>query len=140
VLWDVGSGTYRFVGRTPINVNPVAINQLGLVLAQARTGSGRRLAVTCAPGEDWQELGTPEEWFPSDMKDVGDVVGWTVVENSDRPWLHTATGQTLMLPFVAGHSTSPRRINSVGQIVGTAGTDHGSHALVWSPADHLRAR
>jgi hypothetical protein len=128
VVWKIEDGTWSHVGSTD-NVMPIAITNSGLVLGV--TSGSESLALTCEPNGTWQELGTPGGWFPKNINEAGDVVGIVMQNRLFQPWLRLATGEQFLLPFAIGHHTEARAINNCREIVGTAQTDHGGHAVIW---------
>jgi hypothetical protein len=67
------------------------------------------------------------------MNDAGDIVGAAVRDGYEQPWLRRVSGEIVWLPYFDQHECRPSAINDWGVIVGTAQTDHGTHALVWTP-------
>ena len=65
------------------------------------------------------------------MIDAGDIVGAVVRDGYEQPWLRRASGEIVWLPYLDQHWCRPSAISDSGVIVGTAQTDHGTHALVW---------
>jgi hypothetical protein len=74
----------------------------------------------------------PDKWIPVDINNECQVVGRTVIDLLERPWLRESDGRIVMLPYLTDHHTSSGSINNFGQIVGGAWTDKCSHALSWS--------
>ena len=105
-----------------------------MVLGQARNARSQPVALVCRPNGNWERLGTDDNWEPIDMNNRGEVIGRAKIGLLDRPWLRRPSGETVMLPYVTGHHTYSAAINNTGQIVGSAGADHGAHALLWSMA------
>jgi len=134
ILWSPEAGTWEYVGDYTSNVFPIALNDDGIVLGQARNTQAQPVAVICHPGGRWERLGTDDNWAPVDINNKGEVVGRATIELLDRPWLHRPTGETILLPYVTDHHTTAAAMNNLGQIVGSAGADHGAHALVWNPS------
>jgi hypothetical protein len=134
VLWNPADDTWEYVGDDTSNVYPIALNDDGTVLGQARSARAQPVAVICRPAGRWERLGTDDNWAPVDMNNSGEVVGRVMIDLLDRPWLYRSTGETILLPYVTDHHTTLAAINNHGQIVGSAGADHGAHALLWSRA------
>ncbi len=134
VLWNPADGTWEYVSDDRSNVFPIALNDDGVVLGQARNAHNQPVAVICRPGDRWERLGTDDNWAPVDMNNKGEVVGRVTIDRIDRPWLHRPTDETILLPYITDHHTTPAALNNLGQIVGSAGADHGAHALLWSLA------
>jgi uncharacterized membrane protein len=132
VLWDPEAGSVEWVGGQ-IGVYPMAIAADGTVLGKGNDRSGEAVAVLARQGGDWTPLGTDSGWYATAMNDAGDVVGATVVEGFERPWLRRSSGEIQWLPFYLHHWCRPSAVNSAGTITGCAQADHGSHALVWTP-------
>jgi len=75
---------------------------------------------------------------------VGDLVGYVQVPCSSgscsRGMIWYATGGSRELPTLGGETTSPRAINSVGEVVGlsTLSSDGNGVPFFWSPAVGIR--
>ncbi len=134
LLWDPKTGAWFYIGATTLNVYPVALNNEGTVLGQARNHRNDPIAVICKPGDNWERLGTDDGWAPISMNDRGDVVGIVSIDSIQRPWIRFFSGEVILLPYIIEHHTAPSSINNIGQIVGTAVADHGSHAILWQPS------
>lgn len=131
ILWDPASSSWSPVGDDTHNVFPTAITDDDFVLGQARNAQNEPVAVVCPPGGPWERLGTADGWRPADMNNRKEVVGWAIIDHLDVPWLRRPNGEVFMLPYLREHNTIPAAINNAGQIVGHAGADHGSHAILW---------
>lgn len=131
VLWDLNAGTWSYVGDDTRNVFPAAITDHDVVLGQARNAQNEPVAVVCSPGGRWERLGTADGWRPVDMNNRREAVGWAIIDHLDVPWLCRPNGEIVMLPYLREHNTAPTAINNDGQIAGSAGADHGSHAVLW---------
>jgi uncharacterized membrane protein len=132
VLWEPTDGAWANVGDNTTNVFPIAMTDQGIVLGQGRNARNQPVAVICKPDGRWERLGTEDGWIPVDINNKGEVVGRVMIDRLECPWLHRPTGQTILLPYISNHHTTPKAINNLGQIVGSAGADHGSHVLLWS--------
>jgi hypothetical protein len=133
VLWQPVAGSWNYVaGNETANVFPIALTDDGTVLGQVRKGADK-VAVICRPHGGWELLGTDPGWAPSAMNNPGDSIGHVTVDHLMRPWMRLHTGAVLMLPFFREHGCMPTRINDLGQAIGSAVADHGSHALAWLP-------
>ena len=102
-------------------------------LGTARDRDGKSVAWLVKPAQRWERLGTPPGFYATAMNDAGDVVGAAVRDGYEQPWLRRASGEIVWLPYFDQHWCRPSAINRSGVIVGTAQTDHGMHALVWTP-------
>jgi hypothetical protein len=131
LLWNLADGTWAYVGDDTTNVYPIALNDDGIVLEQARNARGQAVTALCKPGGRWERLGTDDGWVPVDINNSGDVIGWVTIEGLIRPWLRHSTGKIILLPYASDHNTTPAAINNLGQIVGAASADHRSHAMLW---------
>jgi uncharacterized membrane protein len=131
VLWRPKSGRWAYVGDPSRDVHPIAMTDDGVVLGQARNVHGKMIAVICAPGGNWVRLGTEDGWVPVDINNSGDVIGWTWIDQLQRPWLRLSSHDTVLLPYVVEHHTTPHAMNNAGQVVGSAAADHGAHAVIW---------
>lgn len=114
-------------------VVPLAINSEGLVLGAAKDEKGRTLAVKAERGGRWELLGTPPGYYATTINDSGDAAGYTEQVDNQRPWIRFRNGDLLWLPRYKHHSCYPAMLSNGGRIVGSAGADHGSHALLWLP-------
>ena len=132
VLWNPEDGSWTYVGDETTNVYPIALNDDGMVLGQARNEYGQPVAVICRPGGRWERLDTDDGWIAADINNRGEVIGRAMIDRLDRPWLRRPTGQIVLLPYIAEHNHLPTAINNFGQIAGGAGADHGWHAIVWN--------
>jgi hypothetical protein len=131
-LWNPADDNWNYVGDSSTNVFPIAVNDHGVVLGQARNRQNDPVAVVCQPGGNWERLGTPDKWIPIDINNERQVVGRTMIDLLERPWLHEPDGHTAMLPYLSDHHTNPASINNLGQIAGGASADKCFHALLWT--------
>lgn len=131
ILWNPTDNSWHYVGDDTTNVFPIAINDDSTILGQARNKHDQPIAVICQPGGRWERLGTPDNWIPVDINNNGEVLGRTMIDLLERPWLHRPDGRTLMLPYLTDHNTNPTAINNAGQIAGSAAADNDFHVLVW---------
>jgi hypothetical protein len=134
ILWELNDHTWRYVGDPASPVFPIAINASGTVLGQARDVDDLGIAMICSLGGSWQRLGTADGMWPVNINDYGDAVGYAKIDGLARPWLLRASRELVWLPYVRDHHTQPTAINNSGQILGSAGADHGSHVLIWEEA------
>jgi uncharacterized membrane protein len=138
VLWNKEEDTWDYVGgQADAYVYPIAIADSGTVLGQAKNQLGQPVAAICRLGENWKRLGTEDGWAPVDINRSGDVVGRAKIDGTTRPWLYLSSGKLIMLPYAVSHNTSPHAMNNKGQIVGSAGSDHGHHAVSWEISDGI---
>jgi probable HAF family extracellular repeat protein len=112
-------------------VIPMALNSAGEVLGFVNDEAGRALALLGNANDEWRRLGTPPGWYPCGLNDLGDVVGSTNVDGYERPSIRYPSGEVVSLPAYAYHHCRPHAVSGRGEVVGTASTDHGSHALLW---------
>jgi hypothetical protein len=131
ILWNPSAGTTELIG-AKAGVHPSAITADGTVLGTANTHEGKSLALIATPGQPWKQLGTPAGFYATAMNNPREVVGAASLDGYERPWLRRASGEIVWLPYFAHHWCRPTAINDSGIIVGTAQTDHGTHALVWT--------
>ncbi|MGH2948749.1 MAG: hypothetical protein ACRDPC_21265 [Solirubrobacteraceae bacterium] len=132
LLWDPMAGTLTHVGADePDGVYPSSLTASGLVLGTGRNRNGETIACVSRLGGPWMRLGTPDGWYATTMNEAGDVAGRCVVEGFGRPWLRRSTGAIVWLPYLEHHHCQPSSLATEGFIVGTAQTDHGTHALLW---------
>lgn len=132
-LWDSHADSIRLVGQHS-GVYPLAINRDGVVLGKGTDRSGRTLACIAKGDAQWEALGTEPDFYATCLSDAGEVAGAVEVDGFERPWLRTADGSILWLPYFEHHFCRPQAINSARMVVGTARTDHGCHALAWKLA------
>jgi uncharacterized membrane protein len=131
-LWNRDDNKFSYIGYDAgLSVYPIAITDSGTVLGQAKNHRGQPITVVCTSGGNWQRLGTEDGWAPADINGNGDIIGTAQIEGILRPWLYLSSGKMVMLPYVISHNTRPHAINNQGQIVGSAYSDHGYHAVLW---------
>jgi uncharacterized membrane protein len=136
ILWNKNEDTWGYVGdQADAYVYPIAIADSGTVLGQAKNHRGQPVAVTCTLTGNWQLLGTEDGWASVDINNKGDIVGEVQIDGTFRPWLYLSSGKIIMLPYVVSHNTRPHALNNNGQIVGSAYSDHGYHAVLWEVSD-----
>lgn len=132
ILWNPLAGTTEVIGDMT-GIYPTAITADGVVLGTARDRDGKSVAWLARRGERWGRLGTEPGFYATSMNNAGDIVGAVVRDGYEKPWLRRASGEIVRLPYFDQHWCRPSAINDSGVIVGTAQTDHGTHALVWTP-------
>jgi len=133
-LWSLADRMCTRIDTSRIgNVVPIGLDAAGRILGQARDSANRIIAVWREIDGHWVPLGTPAEYSPAATNARGDVVGTYRVDEVVQPWLSRSSGETQLLPFVRQHHCHPSSINIACQIVGGASSDHGSHALLWTP-------
>ena len=81
--------------------------------------------MTCSRGGTWQRVGTADDFWPVDLNDGGDVVGYNRVDGLNRPWVRLRSEELIPLPFVRDHHTQPTAINNGGLILGSASAEAG---------------
>lgn len=134
LLWNPMTETHSLVGgNDPDGVYPVSVTADGLILGNARGHSGLTIACLSSGGQSWVRLGTPDGWYSTAMNDGGDVAGSSNLQGFERPWLRRSSGQVAWLPYFDHHHCRPSSLTNTGLLVGTAQTDHGTHALLWIP-------
>jgi hypothetical protein len=127
-------GVVMFVGGTQgRRVIPTGITSDGTILAAIDTTEGR-IPLIATVGGDWSRLNVVGGWAPSAVAEGWTVAGYLTDKRFMRPWVMTSDGMLSELPYYADHHCQGTAINSSGTVVGTAGTDHGVHALKWSKA------
>ncbi len=131
ILWNPNAGSWSYVGNRETWIMPISVLEDGTVFAQWPAAPDKRLAVVAPLGGSWERLDIDEGWKPVAINEDRAVVGYTRVEGFERPWLRSAAGTTVWLPYPQYHHTRPVAINNKGQIIGVASADHGSHAIVW---------
>jgi uncharacterized membrane protein len=132
VLWDLNNGNCRVIpGRA--GTYPLAISNARIVLGNLNLSNGSTLALTSFEDEGWKPLKTPPGHYATALNTAGDVAGYSRQNGYDRPWLRRASGEVFPLPYFEFHNCTPAAINDPGVIIGSAGTDHGAHALIWLP-------
>lgn len=131
IMWNSTNGSWSYIGASPTNLIPVAITDAGDTLAIHRDPEGNRVVVFCPFGGSWQDLNLPPGFEPTAINNNQDIVGRKREDGFDRPWIVEHGGSLRWLPFLADHGTTPSFISDDGTIVGSAGADHGGHALVW---------
>lgn len=134
VLWNLQTDAVEPVGGKAKGIFPTAITDEAIVLGTARDASGNSVAAIARPGRSWEKLGTPAGFYATAMNNRGEVVGATKREGYEKPWLRLASGEIVWLPYFEHHWCRPLAASNAGVIVGTAQSDHGTHALVWAPA------
>lgn len=136
LIWDPVEETCLPIGGPdPDGVFPMSLTSDGRVLGNARSRTGQAIACVSVGGDAWARLGTPDDWYATAMNDAGDVAGSLSVQGFGRPWLRRSDGSTLWLPFFEHHECRPTAMTDNGLVAGTAQTDHGSHALLWTIRD-----
>lgn len=136
LLWDPNAGSLSPVGDAqPDGIYPQALTAGQVVLGNGRNRSGEAIACSSRAGGPWTRLGTPDGWYATAMNDVGDAAGSTPVEGFERPWLRRSTGDVVWLPYLEHHHCRPSSMTASNVMVGTAQTDHGTHALMWRPSN-----
>jgi hypothetical protein len=131
LVWNPLKGNVESIGRIS-GIDPLAISLDGTVLGMARGEIGTGVACVAKPGNEWCRLGTEPGFYATALNNGGDVVGTSKQDGCQRPWLRKATGEIIWLPYFEDHWCRPASINEYGVIVGSAITDHGTHALVWT--------
>lgn len=132
-LSDLHSHLWRTDGSTRSLISPV--DGLAIGIDDAKQLTGRRLegyapiAIRTDALGDWEDLGTPRGWMPTRVANSGVVMGVTEVDGFNRPWV-MIEGHALRLPGYYRHQCSIESAMA-GVFIGTASSDHCSHALVW---------
>jgi hypothetical protein len=132
ILWDPRNTRYKLIG---IGIYPLSITSNNSVLGKARATDENCVTCMARPDGSWVLLETPADFEPSAMNDALDVVGVLSDTGSQRPYLIRHSGEVIPLPYYDDHSCPPIKINNSGVIVGHAMSDHGSHALIWTPRE-----
>lgn len=132
LVWNVDANSVVAIGGRQ-GIFPCCINSSGLILGTMSNEEGNSVAYVTQPRGEWDRLGTPPGYYATAMNDVGDVVGAFKSGGYEKPWLRRASGEIVWLPYFREHWCRPSAINIAGLIVGTAQTDHGTHALAWLP-------
>jgi hypothetical protein len=133
LLWNPAPGTYALVGSDePDGVYPNTLTSDGLILGNGRSRTGETIPCLSNAGGPWARLGTPDGWYATTMNDSGDVAGSAAVQGFGRPWLRRSNGEIVWLPFLDHHECRPASMTNTGLLAGTAHTDHGTHALLWT--------
>ena len=132
ILWNPITGTVDIIGGMT-GIYPMAISANGTVLGKSNDHDGNSIAWLATLNGYWETLGTEPGFYATSMNNMGDIVGATVLEGYEKPWLRQASGEIVWLPYFDQHGCRPCAINASGIIVGTAQTDHGIHALIWTP-------
>lgn len=130
ILWDPLKKTHKVIDNG-IGVYPIAITTDGGVLGSARDNNGQIISCIAKSGECFKKLDTEQGYFATSINDKGDTVGYVMRDGYDKPLLRRAEGEIIWLPYFDQHGCRPSDINDLDVIVGTAHTDHGSHALIW---------
>jgi hypothetical protein len=133
LLWSLERADLREVGEP--GVMPVDLTDSGFVLGSGRDGDEVMIPVLSRQGQPWKGLGDLRGGSANAMAESGDIVGTSDVQGFARPWVRRAAGDLIWLPYFGYHSTVVKAVNSSGWMVGYAGADHGTHALVWKPDD-----
>ena len=92
---------------------------------------GNRAVFLCPFGGDWVRVNLPQGFEPTSMNNNQDIVGVKREDGLSRPWILRRDSEWQWLPYVADHHTTPSYIADAGTIVGSAASDHGSHAITW---------
>jgi hypothetical protein len=132
LLWSPLAGTHEIVGGMA-GIFPTTLTVDGTILGTSRDSEGKSVAWLANPRSRWEKLGTDAGFYATAMNNAGSVVGAAKVDGYEKPWLRRASGETIRLPYFDQHWCRPSAINDSGLIVGTAQTDHGTHALLWIP-------
>lgn len=131
LLWELGASCTRIGGERGLGFYPIGITDTGTVIGFAYDANGRHVAILRRTDGEWERLGTDPGWAVTAINADGDVVGTYQEGGFTRPWLRRSSGQTVKLPYFAYHHCRPVAVNTQGEIVGEAATDHGTHALLW---------
>jgi hypothetical protein len=130
ILWNPTAGTTEVVGGIT-GIYPTAITADGVVLGTASDHDGKSIAYLAKLGQRWEGVGTAPGFYATSMNNAGDIIGAVVRHGYEQPWLRRTSGEIVGLPYFDQHGCRPSAISDSGVIVGTAQTDHGTHALVW---------
>ena len=134
LLWHPIADTLSFVGSDePDGIYPNSLAAEGLVLG-ARTRPARRSRCVSRRGRPGTAADVDDGWYATTMNDGGDIAGSHTVEGFDRPWLRRSTGDVVCLPYFEHHHCRPSSMTANGILVGSAQSDHGTHALLWLPS------
>jgi probable HAF family extracellular repeat protein len=112
-----------------------AVSDSGLVVGEADDPSGHRRPSTWTRERGLMQLATDEPFHPMDVDRYGNIVGY--VQGGRHPlilpYIWTAEGELLPLPYAEEHATDAIAVNGRGQIVGAArgATWKHVHPLVW---------
>jgi hypothetical protein len=135
LLWDPVAGSLSFVGSNePDGIYPNSLTADGLVLGNGRNQGGETIPCVSRRGEAWTRLDVDDGWYATTMNDAGDVAGSHTVQGFARPWLRRSTGDVLWLPYFEHHHCRPSSMATNGLLVGTAQSDHGTHAVLGHPS------
>jgi uncharacterized membrane protein len=138
ILWNPLAKTTELIGGM-LGIHPMAITA-NRILGTAPNRDGRKVAWLVRKDQHWERLDTEPGFYATAMNDAGDIVGAAKQDGYEIPWLRRASGEMVWLPYFDHHWCRPSAISNSGIIVGIAQTDHGAHALVWTPLEERSAR
>jgi hypothetical protein len=130
MLW-MNDGRIRPIAESR-RVIPVGITDERHVFGFVNTSSDLSDSLVSVDGGDWQSLGTASGWRIGAVSRNGWLVGSFVDDGFERPWVRSPSSEVTELPYFRYHHCRASAINSLGDVVGYASTDHGSHATLWS--------
>lgn len=133
VLWNPLTGGINETIGNMVGISPTAINNDGHILGTSRDNELNSIAWLVKPGETWERLVMDPGFYATCMNNMGDIAGTVNRDGYEKPLLKRVSGEIVWLPYFGQHGCRPSAINDSGVIVGTAQTDHGNHALVWTP-------
>jgi probable HAF family extracellular repeat protein len=135
VLYPGGTAPLEIVAPSGRPFFISAVNDAGLVIGEGDDALGRRRPFTWTREGGLTQLVTEEPFHPVDVDRHGNIVGHVQGGRHPltRPFIYTAAGELLPLPFPEEHSTDVVAINGHGCILGAA---HGPtwkhvHPLIW---------
>jgi probable HAF family extracellular repeat protein len=121
-----------------------AINESGVAVGEADDSRGVRRPFVWTRRGGLTGLQVTNRFHPADIDSGGNIVG--NVSGSgvplSRPYIYTAGGEFLPLPFVEEHATDAVAINDNGVIIGSARSHSWKHVhpLVWRLMNIARLR
>lgn len=130
-IWKLDDGSIVAVGGA--GIFPAAINATETVLGTSYDLAGDAVSLILAGKGSWRRLFEEGGYYATAINGNGDITGSRKIENYERPWLLHHSGELSWLPYFRNHHCRPWSINEKCEIVGHATTDHGSHALLWTP-------
>ena len=131
ILWNPLAETTEGIGGMT-GIYPSAITADGVVSGDGK-GSGRQDGRL--PSQAGKAVGAARytAWLPRDSNERRGRRRWRAGSGRlPKAVAQTTSGEILWLPYFAHHNCLPSAINDSSVIVGTATTDHGTHALIWA--------
>lgn len=132
VLWD-GAGNLEPLAPPGSRLMTVGVTAAERVVAWMWEQPDRARSIVRSRGTAWQSLGTDVGWIATAVSPAGDVGGTVIIDGFSRPWVLSPGHHPQVLPHYEYHHSTVSWIGADGLVVGSATSDHGSHAVAWQP-------